>query len=684
MKGGITSGIVYPPLVLKLKEHGYRFRCIGGTSAGAIAAAATAAAEYGRDTGGFEKLADLRRQLSEANFLRNLFQPTGATAPLMKVLLECKELLKQNNGKGFVRGFRLAPALTWVVMNRAPMAFLIGALIGVAFVCFIALACFFAFGGGTAHLAAPSRAVGVVMMCLIVLIAALLGGWAAAVTQFAGILTREIPRNKFGLCTGRKDSVSPEHAEVLTDWLHNQINDMAGPMLDGTPRHQPLTFGELRTKPLPEKDEPKVESSASPLHHVAEPPPNDAVPKTPPDENIKLRMVTSNLSQNQPYVLPFKGQLFIFKEADFRELFPADVVAYLIAAETPRPTKYMLPAGYHFLPDADDLPVIVATRMSLSFPVLLSAVPLYTIRSKYLVESNRSAEAGQSPSDITEKDIQVNWFSDGGICSNFPMHFFDSWLPTRPTFGVNLTSLPKEAFQPQNGDSPTPKDAETITAPKTIKLDYISPTSDGVVKSPNTTPVYLPQANECPVTELIPLHGKAEQPDLLKFIWAIFTTAQNYRDNAQSVLPSYRERIVQVRLSDDEGGLNLAMPDEVIEKVVSKGNLAGELLTKFEFDKHQWVRFRVLMKQLEENLGKMQNTIKGNAIYSDIMESNIDLAKYPYPYKSSNWMPTAIERLEAIGKAIQAWNNQNIFAGDPQAGDLPLIPEPVLRVTPEL
>jgi predicted acylesterase/phospholipase RssA len=57
MKGGITSGIVYPRAVLALKEQGYYFRCIGGTSAGAIAAAATAAAEFGREAGGFEGLA---------------------------------------------------------------------------------------------------------------------------------------------------------------------------------------------------------------------------------------------------------------------------------------------------------------------------------------------------------------------------------------------------------------------------------------------------------------------------------------------------------------------------------------------------------------------------------------------------------------------------------------------------
>ena len=44
MKGGVTSGIVYPLAVQKLSTE-YWFKNIGGTSAGAIAAGVTAAAE---------------------------------------------------------------------------------------------------------------------------------------------------------------------------------------------------------------------------------------------------------------------------------------------------------------------------------------------------------------------------------------------------------------------------------------------------------------------------------------------------------------------------------------------------------------------------------------------------------------------------------------------------------------
>ena len=58
MKGGITSGVVYPHAVCELSKT-YRLVNVGGTSAGAIAAAAAGAAEAGRASGGYAKLAAL-------------------------------------------------------------------------------------------------------------------------------------------------------------------------------------------------------------------------------------------------------------------------------------------------------------------------------------------------------------------------------------------------------------------------------------------------------------------------------------------------------------------------------------------------------------------------------------------------------------------------------------------------
>src|SRR6188474_1851074 len=66
MKGGITSGIVYPKAIATLAKC-YRFKSIGGTSAGAVAAAITAAAEYQRrcnnSLAGFDLLEQLPEEL---------------------------------------------------------------------------------------------------------------------------------------------------------------------------------------------------------------------------------------------------------------------------------------------------------------------------------------------------------------------------------------------------------------------------------------------------------------------------------------------------------------------------------------------------------------------------------------------------------------------------------------------
>lgn len=81
MKGGITSGIVYPYALLELATK-YRFRSVGGTSAGAIAAAFAAAAEFARQNGrpeGFMLLKEYCDELPER--LLSFFQPSPSLFP---------------------------------------------------------------------------------------------------------------------------------------------------------------------------------------------------------------------------------------------------------------------------------------------------------------------------------------------------------------------------------------------------------------------------------------------------------------------------------------------------------------------------------------------------------------------------------------------------------------------------
>ena len=95
MAGGVTSGIVYPGAVVEIAKD-YRFRSIGGTSVGAIAAAVTAAAEFGRSSGkrpdAFDAVAMLHSELAVEEKdgrtrLLHLFTAQPQTRPLLSMAL---------------------------------------------------------------------------------------------------------------------------------------------------------------------------------------------------------------------------------------------------------------------------------------------------------------------------------------------------------------------------------------------------------------------------------------------------------------------------------------------------------------------------------------------------------------------------------------------------------------------
>jgi hypothetical protein len=84
MKGGITSGVVYPFAIIELARR-HRFVSIGGTSAGAIAAGIAAAAEFGRDDGGFLRVAEIPEDVSRR--LLSLFQPAPRYRAVFRTFL---------------------------------------------------------------------------------------------------------------------------------------------------------------------------------------------------------------------------------------------------------------------------------------------------------------------------------------------------------------------------------------------------------------------------------------------------------------------------------------------------------------------------------------------------------------------------------------------------------------------
>ena len=124
MKGGITSGVIYPLAICELANR-YQLHNVGGTSAGAIAAAAAAAAERGRrrrladpasPAGGYARLAELPHNLGTQ--LLSLFRPAPSTRSLFEIMLAASKApskpIAQEQGKeqGKVeRGKQLGPKI---------------------------------------------------------------------------------------------------------------------------------------------------------------------------------------------------------------------------------------------------------------------------------------------------------------------------------------------------------------------------------------------------------------------------------------------------------------------------------------------------------------------------------------------------------------------------------------------
>jgi hypothetical protein len=121
MRGGITSGIVYPKAICEIARS-FRFKNVGGTSAGAIAAASTAAAELGRrrraPEGGFAEVAKLPQWLGADDHLFQLFQPESATEPLFRILVALSD--QRKGGKLTARGAAVAGFKRWAAAGALP------------------------------------------------------------------------------------------------------------------------------------------------------------------------------------------------------------------------------------------------------------------------------------------------------------------------------------------------------------------------------------------------------------------------------------------------------------------------------------------------------------------------------------------------------------------------------------
>lgn len=573
MKGGITSGVIYPAALAEIAAT-YRLRQVGGTSAGAIAAAGAAAAEVGRHTehGGFDALTRLTDTLSgqaapgvKGSLMQHLFQPQPETTPTFDIATAWM----------FTGGgpLRKGLAVLAAAVRYHPLALLVGLLPGIA-----VLAASIAWTDGAMLWIgiAAAIALGIVFAAI------------AVVVAIAGDAMSSLNANDFGLCNG--SNAPKAKTPGLTTFLADEFDRLAGRDPASDP---PLTFGDLA------------------------------------EAGVSLKMLATNVTQSVPILLPDDLNGFFYRPDEFRRLFPPRILEHMAnhAREPENETQarqWEETAPAVRMPEIEDLPVVVAVRMSLSFPVLLSAIPLWAV-------------APHKEAMILDR----NWISDGGISSNFPSHFFDSPLPSRPTFAINLAPTSEASSD----------EAENVKFPRSAGSGILNRWTD--------------------------IDGIAG------FLRAILDTMQNWADNEQTHIPGFRDRIATVLHTEEEGGLNLNMDPEDIRRLAARGRIAGEIfVTEFDFETHRWIRYRTVMELLEDYLANYADGW-GAAVVGDGVATYREMIEVPEPSSyRAGWSGPKAEffrkRSEDLVKLATDWPDpegvHSFGKGAPR-------PKPSLRVT---
>jgi hypothetical protein len=387
---------------------------------------------------------------------------------------------------------------------------------------------------------------------------------------FARSMAYGLTENGFGFCSGLNTDSNGVEPEALTNWLTGYFNKLAGLDEDASP----LTFGDLwrgsRNK------ETKIPAAKKRI--------------------INFEVMTSAVSRKMPYQIPFirDKKEYYFDLDEWKLLFPKAVIDLLavnpaneFVCDPTRPEGRLL----YLLPEAESWPIVVAVRMSLSFPLLLSAIPLYAVDStvksvndarKYNKEIKKHNKYNNDKKQKKPMPVSKVWFSDGGISSNMPLHFFDEILPEHPTFAINLTEK---------------------------EID------EGISQQPSTKfkpgfedwRIFLANGNDQGLQKHWTFPSEKGITGLFGFLWSVMETMQNWRDEIQFPYPGYRDRIVQIRQSENEGGLNLNMPKDVIQTLGNAGENAAEHLIKRFINEDGWsnhrkIRLRSLLAQLDLKL----------------------------------------------------------------------------------
>lgn len=607
LTGGVASGVVYPWAILEI-ARAFRFKSIGGTSVGAMAAALAAAAEYGRRNGyddGFEVLRRAPGDLAKPGprglrtTMLSLFQPAPAGQRLFDLFVGAVDIYGETRRSRVPRWVRLG----WPVLRsyRQPAGW--GGLLGLLIAAVCALVPPFSWGSLLGFvLAIPICVVGAVV-------------WRGLLPD----LVEGLVHNDLGLCRGKtQPGRDPKTDPGLVEWLDKGIQLAAGLGREDAP----LTFRDLWSAP-PSPGAPRVAVGDGDDRRL---------------RSINLEMITTNVTHGRPYRLPLQDETdrVYFRREDMERFFPERVVAAMAKAARPYvpASDFDPPAGSGTeglleLPRGD-LPILVAARMSLSFPLLFSAVPLWAVDHEM---------------PRTLRVLKRCWFSDGGLCSNFPIHLFDAAVPRWPTFGLWLGQ--RNPFRRNR----------FVWLPRT----HLQGSRDSWQRFDPDDPGTRVQARERVHKPLGFLAG---------FLLAAGLTAKDWQDRSAMRLPTARNRVARLALRPGEGELHVGMPRKRILRMARRyGTASGKLFVERYADapgeratpawqEQRWVRLQALLAGLRGWLKGAASAAASQA-HSVPMQQAIDDARHGPPLRGGDDGARALSddeagQLQALLAGIEA------------------------------
>lgn len=621
LNGGVASGVVYPWALVELARH-YRFKSIGGNSVGAMAASVAAAAEYGRCNGvenAFEPLRQFPLRLAEEKCgktrMLRLFQPSPPVRRLFDLLLasvhhvnpeEDKSVREQAAPKE-AAGEKAPRAVTRTgLLLRVLWAYRVGLLLAVLLPVVVWIA-------RTAGWNWPVFILAVLAGLGTVLVALVIGG----VLFYRDL--RALARNDYGLCTGRSQEPGEEG---LVEWLHRGIQLSAG----RGEHDPPLTFADLWAAPR------FGEAGPAPLHGGLQ----------PPHPGINLQMFASNITLGRPVRLPLNDantRLF-FHEDEWKRYFPDYLMGALkkasrsyVPESRSDPDRAVLDEkmGKEFMDRLCELPsggmpIVVAARLSLCFPVLFTSVGVYAIDY-------------EAPAD--QRRLRRCLLSDGGLCTNFPIHLFDAAHPRWPTFAFLLDNRLKLFAK-----EPVWRPDKHLAGRADNWLRFVPGVEDNDEKDRNLV------------------------KRLLGFAGGMIVTMKDWNDRVTGRLPQVRNRILRFALQDGEGQLNLDMPRETILRMAHEyGTTAGKMLVKSfvpegncakpAWCEHVYVRAIIELRALRRHLRGYTRAVEA-AGSTAALPRVLDAARDRNPLRASDNRPdpTAARLTEAqrqaLDRAVQA------------------------------